>query len=245
MARTGVERDGAAADPQDRITPNGPQDRDTRTRLIDAAERLFAARGIEAVSINQILKAAGQRNASAVHYHVGSKFDLIKAILGRRMAGINERRLELLAAADPADRPAAVRALARALVLPFAEQLEPAAGEGGRNYVCFVGQVHGDPRVDMFRLVRGQHDSSIREVIRIALATLPDLPETVVRRRLAFATTLFIHALAERARGLNHAGTPPGAADSRRLTESLVDAVAAMLDGPVGPEVATLTGRRN
>lgn len=42
--------------------------RATRTHLIDVAERLFAERGIDAVSISEILEAAGQRNKNAVYY---------------------------------------------------------------------------------------------------------------------------------------------------------------------------------
>src|SRR5205085_1882241 len=45
----------------------------TRDKLVDAAARLFAERGIDNVSINEIVRAAGQRNASAVHYHFGNR----------------------------------------------------------------------------------------------------------------------------------------------------------------------------
>ena len=45
----------------------------TRAQLVATAEILFAARGLDAVSQNEITKAAGQRNASALHYHFGGK----------------------------------------------------------------------------------------------------------------------------------------------------------------------------
>ncbi|MCZ0975134.1 helix-turn-helix domain containing protein [Streptomyces albulus] len=52
----------------------------TRQRLIKAAERLFAAHGVDAVSVRAINAAAGQGPAS-VHYHFGSKENLVAAVL--------------------------------------------------------------------------------------------------------------------------------------------------------------------
>jgi len=45
---------------------------DTPTRILDAAERLFAERGIESVSVRSILAAAGV-NVALAHYHFGSR----------------------------------------------------------------------------------------------------------------------------------------------------------------------------
>ena len=45
----------------------------TRAWIVAAAERLFADIGIDATSLAEINKAAGQRNRSAVQYHFGDK----------------------------------------------------------------------------------------------------------------------------------------------------------------------------
>ena len=70
-------------------TPTG-----TREKLIIAAEQLFAERGIQDVSLRQINNAAGQRNASATHYHFGSRDTLVRAIFEFRMTGIDQRRFK-------------------------------------------------------------------------------------------------------------------------------------------------------
>ena len=57
----------------------------TRDRLLDAAETLFAAEGFGAVTTRAILRAAGQRNESALHYHFGGRQGLIEALHERRM----------------------------------------------------------------------------------------------------------------------------------------------------------------
>jgi len=222
-----------ASRPAIEISAEAPPDgeRTTRERLIDAAERLFAEHGIEAVSLGRITREAGQRNASALHYHLGSKETLIQAIFERRMADINARRLSLLAGVDVADRMAALRAVAEALILPFAEQLE--AGAGGRHYVRFVAQVYGDPRLSMFDLVRGRHDDGMRRAGELVPAILADLPVAVVRRRLAFATILIIQAVATQARGLS-AGRTTAPAERGAFVDDLVDAVVGTLAAAVG-----------
>ena len=56
---------------------------ETRAQLISAGERLFAERGIEVVSMREITRAAGQRNATALQYHFGDRRGLVRAILAK------------------------------------------------------------------------------------------------------------------------------------------------------------------
>ncbi|NDZ80673.1 helix-turn-helix transcriptional regulator [Streptomyces sp. SID10853] len=59
----------------------------TRGLPIDAAERLFAERGIDAVSLRTVGAEAGQRNTSAAQDHFGSRQALLDAITAARSAG--------------------------------------------------------------------------------------------------------------------------------------------------------------
>ena len=55
---------------------------DTRDRLLDVAERLFAEHGFDAVSLRAITTDAGA-NLAAVNYYFGSKEALIEAVVAR------------------------------------------------------------------------------------------------------------------------------------------------------------------
>src|ERR1700689_677128 len=55
---------------------------DTRTRILDAAERLFAERGFRGTSVRAITALAGA-NLAAVGYHFGSKAELVAAVIRR------------------------------------------------------------------------------------------------------------------------------------------------------------------
>src|SRR5207249_7612515 len=67
---------------------------DTKLRILDAAERLFAQQGFD-VSIRAITDEAGV-NLAAVNYHFQSKEALLDAIIARRIEPVNKRRLEML-----------------------------------------------------------------------------------------------------------------------------------------------------
>ena len=58
------------------------KDGETRTRVLDAAARLFAASGFKKVTVRQICREAGA-NIAAVNYHFGDKLGLYREVLGR------------------------------------------------------------------------------------------------------------------------------------------------------------------
>ena len=75
---------------------------DTKDRILDAAERLFADKGYSATSLRDITQEA-EVNLAAVNYHFGSKEALLTALLERRLDPVNRKRLELLDAAEAED----------------------------------------------------------------------------------------------------------------------------------------------
>src|ERR1700716_2960871 len=68
----------------------------TRVMLMEVAERLFATKGIEAVTLREIQQAAGQSNTSVIRYHFGSRDGLIRALISYRQASLGADRQELL-----------------------------------------------------------------------------------------------------------------------------------------------------
>src|SRR6476646_10577007 len=102
---------------------------DARTALVDQAERLFAERGIESVSLRDVCAAAGQRNHSAAQYHFGDRAGLVAAVYDHRMAVVNERRHAML---DAIEDPGDVTAVVRAVVEPLAAVVVETAGWYGR-----------------------------------------------------------------------------------------------------------------
>lgn len=80
------------------IARNKPQEETNSTAefLLDTAEKLFAEKGIENVSLRQIVMASGHGNLSGAHYHFGSRDVLILQLLDRRMRIVNNMRNAML-----------------------------------------------------------------------------------------------------------------------------------------------------
>ena len=74
----GASRSAKPAAHRDRQEP--PIDRETRVRLLKAAERLFADRGFRKVTVREICRAA-RANVAAVNYHFGDKLGLYREVL--------------------------------------------------------------------------------------------------------------------------------------------------------------------
>src|SRR5881394_1603360 len=90
-----------------------------RAALIDAAERLFAERGSDGVSLREITSAAGATNASAVQYHFGDRRGLVRAVLAKHAGDIDKHRHQMLDEYEQRrGEHGDLRALAAALVEP-------------------------------------------------------------------------------------------------------------------------------
>ena len=101
---------------------------DTRAQLIRAAERLFAERGVDAVSLREINREADQRNATALQYHFGDRQGLIRSILAKHELMVDASRNQMLDEIEKDGKPD-LGCFAAALVLPAAEKLRDFAVE--------------------------------------------------------------------------------------------------------------------
>src|SRR5579863_5381643 len=91
---------------------------DTKSRILDSAEKLFGLNGFEATSLRDIT-AEAQVNLAAVNYHFQSKESLIDAVIARRIEPVNRRRFEMLDAAGP---NATVEQILAAFLTPVIDQ---------------------------------------------------------------------------------------------------------------------------
>lgn len=117
----------AKASPRAREPSDAEGGGESRERIFHAAERLFAERGFEGVSVRDIVQEAGV-NLAAVSYHFGSKSQLLLAVFRRRTRELNRERQALLAAAE-ADGLPALRDILRALLGPPILWRDPAGGK--------------------------------------------------------------------------------------------------------------------
>jgi AcrR family transcriptional regulator len=70
---------------------------ETRRRLLDAAEELFARQGFDGTSIRDLVTSAGCKNIAAVNYHFGDKRELYEELFRSRLREMRESRLKAIA----------------------------------------------------------------------------------------------------------------------------------------------------
>ena len=198
---------------------------ETKRRLILTAERLFAEHGFDGVTLKQITAEAGQRNASALQYHFGSKVDLVEAIVNYRIPGINDRREQMLEELERSGRSGDLRAVLEAMVYPLAEQL--GTREERRYYLGFLAQVYSNPRSGIAQMVPGKLDGGARRSGRMTREILLKLgfAAEVIVQRLSLLPWQIVHALADFERfGL---GRKP--ISTALFVSSLIDSLAGSL----------------
>jgi AcrR family transcriptional regulator len=172
--------------------------RATRDLLIRTAERLFAERGIGAVSLREIGQAAGQRNNAVTQYHFGSRQDLIDAIYVYRAATINRRRHELLAELERNGRGRDLEEILWVTLRPHAESIS----DPDDNFLGFLARVLTDEArisvvADDQRPQVDAHLDALRTLRALARDSVPGLPRVQFERRFDMIFDWAIHALAE------------------------------------------------
>jgi AcrR family transcriptional regulator len=202
---------------------------ETRRQLIDAAERLFADRGIDAVSLREINAAAGQRNATALQYHFGDRQGLLRAVMAKHHPEVEARRHAMLDEIEGTE-DGDLRALSAALVRPPASKLADAAG--GRAYLRITAQLvnRPDPQIDPAAL--SDVASSTNRWRHMVAPLMPEQAVNRLHRRFTALRITYVE-LARRAEGSERA-------DDRLFTSHLIDLVGAILGAPLSHETSRL-----
>ncbi|MEU1526476.1 TetR/AcrR family transcriptional regulator [Nocardia rhamnosiphila] len=197
----------------------------TDQRLILAAERLFAERGIDAVSLRSVM-AEARANVASVHYHFGSKDALVDALISRRSEQLHTRRAELLDAVEDAGAPDA-RALADAFVRPVGEL----AAAGGTPWIRLVAGIMSGNHPALTKLTEGFAPQALR-FNALLEQTAPGVASRTIRFRLTQAMNLTFQTLGD-PDGLRGMLALSGTrlSPDELLTE-LIDTVTAILTGP-------------
>ena len=166
---------------------------ETRQRILDAAEALFAAQGVASTSLRAIIAAAGV-NSAAIHYHFGSKEALIGAFFARRIQPINDARLERLDALE-ASGTLDHESLLRAFLEPLLGDREPGTSMGWTAGGALARLLIEEP--ESFRELAQSHIANVRGRFAGALAnTTPGLGVEEATERIQYAMGAMLHAFA-------------------------------------------------
>ena len=154
----------------------------TIERILDAAEELFAERGVADTSVRNITEKAGV-NVAAVNYHFGSRENLIQRVVDRRADVLEEgRRLALDEVADRAareNRKPTVEELVNAMLEPVFK-LTQNGDLRWQHFIRLVSRIAWEPQVEQLE----PPASTVRLFTRFVTMLQDVLPESDEQRRL-------------------------------------------------------------
>ena len=206
---------------------------DTKEKILDVAEKLFASTGYKGTSLRMIT-AAAEVNLAAVNYHFGSKEGLVTAVIDRRLVPLNEQRCHRLSKVLSEAETMKIKPGLQEVLLAFIEPtlLLTESAPGARNFVTLVGRAMADTE-ETARKIFIKHMNPAIKIFHDALVeTLPELPSDVLYWRLIFLIGTLSHTL----RCIDKCPLPlPEAVpqDGRSLVKMLMPFVTAGMEAPL------------
>lgn len=197
------------------------------------AERLFALDGVDGAQIRDIVRAAGQANDSAVHYHFGSRHGLLAAICERQIERMEPARLRWLENLQAEARTDDLASLVSALIQPTSALLHT---QDGRYFLRITAQLAGRAGIRSGTPPDALYSTALSDQLAmIHVICARDLPDVIVRERIALVIGMLTAALADRAALLDSDRSP--LLDHPAFTANLEAMTVAALRAPdvLGP----------
>lgn len=166
------------------MTPGKPLRSDgaeTRTRLKEEAQRLFALRGLEGVSVQDIISAAGQRNSASLRYYFGNKLELARELVVDGARLIDEDRQARVDRLE-AEGALNVRAVLGALLFPM---LELADRTGQPTYIRMIANFQLNDRAFLREALENKWNAGYQRCNALLRDLLPDIDPAIVDHRLS------------------------------------------------------------
>lgn len=206
----------------------------TRLALMDAAEKLIADKGVENVSIREIVKAAGQKNESALQYHFKNLRGLIRTLHQRRNSQVHEQRTILIGQIQRRTSNPTLREVCELMVAPAFELARTSVGF--RRHIKAFGHEITLADASALTVANRTGGDSTQELGRLLRAALPHLDESAYRRRMDGALRFVSAAMVNQARQKNAFRGP----EAKVFYSSLIDALVGMLSAQESAETSAL-----
>lgn len=214
----------------------------TRNRILAAAERLFATRGVENSTLKMVTQEAGV-NLAAVNYHFGSKEELGFAVFDDLANRISQRRLALLAQRQRSigDKPLSVEEIVFFFMEPYVLH------EGGRDGALLINMIlhqRVTPTETVDRIIEKYFDKVAAAFVDAFAEAIPHLDKKSLFWRYYFMVSSILFGASERGQGNRLAKISGGRADlsdSRELVHQLTMFVAGGMVAPTDSQRVRLS----
>jgi len=169
--------------------------KDTRSKILDTAERLFAARGIDAVSLREINASAGV-SPSVLHYHFGGRDALIEAMLERRLPALGAQRAAMLDQLTSSRRTPTLRELMEVTLLPLA-QLALEGNKAEQRFFKVLARLHLERNAVYDRVAMQHYPANRPAALNIMTELYPTQNRVYLEAKMSMAINTIFSTLAQ------------------------------------------------
>src|SRR3984893_13895496 len=153
----------------------------TKDQIKVAGRVLSARHGVDAVTVQQIVDAAGQRNNAALYYHFRTKEELIRQMVVDGAAVLDARRREMLDDMEARGGPKSIREVMLVLIMPVIELGED---ERWRGYIRFTSNLQASDPKTLRAALNNRWNSGYVACFNYLKQMLP-LPSAIIEQRLS------------------------------------------------------------
>jgi AcrR family transcriptional regulator len=215
-------------------------DSETPARILAVAEEMFAEQGYRGVSLRSITRTS-EVNIAAIHYHFGSKQELLERIFEKRCRPMNVERLRLLAECrEGPGRPPLLEQILEAYLRP--SLIWPGDPNGARRFLrlrAVLSHEHETLAADLI----SRHFNDVSRTFAAALRdVLPQFSEVEVYWRFQFLLSAQYYTLSNPGRIaiLSEGRCDPS--DPEVALRYMVPFCAAVFRAPAPPEDGLVFG---
>ncbi|WP_064743090.1 TetR/AcrR family transcriptional regulator [Pseudonocardia spinosispora] len=218
--------------------PHRSDGAETRARLKSAAQRLFATRGIDGVTVRDLIAAARQRNNASLSYYFGSKEELARELIIDGARILDARRREMLGALEDADREPTVREILEVLSVPV---VELSADPAQASYLQMIANLELNDRAFVRETLGDTWNHGYRRCVEYLLLLIADVPRPILEQRISLVVIYLNAAGAARERSL---ASPGGSRlwSAPYAMSNVLDTIQGMLEAPPSEQTRAAAG---
>jgi AcrR family transcriptional regulator len=204
----------------------------TRTRILDAAEEIFADVGFDAASMRRIA-AEARVPVALVSYHYEGKLGLYREVFRARYPrAVEQRKAGLALAALEEDPRRRLEMILKAVLVPM---LTLRSIEGTSNFGTLMAREANDPKAAERGIIGEMFDGVAKMTIGLLKKTLPDRNEAEIVWAFQMMIGTMVYIMGDTGRTARLSG---GAADPKDTDATIRVIVALLRDGIAGSSKA-------
>ncbi len=156
----------------------------TKNRIIDSAEELFAERGFVETSLRVITTRANV-NLASVNYHFGSKKSLIQAVFDRYLSQFFSNLKQQLTLLESQHQPPEVEEVLQTMAEPLMS-LDSLRRNGTSIFMQLIGRAYAESQGHIRRFMMEKYADVMEHFYHLIYASLPNHSHFDVFLRLHF-----------------------------------------------------------